>query len=63
MNASKPPKMTKAQAGQLGGLATSRKYGHAYMIALARKGGERYNQKYVAGGLSGIDTGRPYKDD
>lgn len=38
-----------------GGLATVARYGVEHMRAIARKGGERYNQLYVA---TGLRTGR-----
>jgi hypothetical protein len=39
-------KMTKAQAGALGGKSTARKYGRSYMADLARKGALAFHRKY-----------------
>lgn len=38
--------MTKAEAGRLGGLATVRKYGPAYMAAIGRRGAARFFARY-----------------
>jgi len=39
-------KMSKAEAGRLGGLATAEKYGSEYMAAIGRKGYEVFHRKY-----------------
>lgn len=38
--------MNKAEAGRLGGLATARKYGPAYMAAIGRRGAARFFARY-----------------
>lgn len=51
--------LTHAERGRLGGLATFAKYGREHMVAIARKGGEAYNIKYVATGLRAGRTNTP----
>lgn len=52
--------MTKAEAGRLGGLATSRKYGPDYMAALGRRGAAAWHRKYnlIPYGVSGFAVQR-----
>lgn len=38
--------MNKAECGRLGGLATARKYGSAYMAAIGRRGAARFFARY-----------------
>lgn len=38
--------MTKREAGRLGGLATVKKYGEAYMRELAVRGAAAFHRKY-----------------
>lgn len=39
-------KMTKSQAGRLGGLATFRKYGSGYMSRIGKRGAKSFWKKY-----------------
>lgn len=39
-------KMSKAQAGQLGGLATVRRYGPEYMRAIGKRGAAELHRRY-----------------
>ena len=58
-------KLTKAQAGRLGGLATKARHGRAHFQAAGRKGAATFHQRYrlVPIGLNNFriehrDTGR-----
>lgn len=39
-------KMSKSEAGRLGGLATYKKYGNGYMSMIGKRGAEKFHQKY-----------------
>lgn len=41
--------MTKAEAGRLGGLAVVKKYGHAYMSEIGKRGFEATTELYFNG--------------
>ncbi len=47
--------MTKAQAGQIGGMATAKKYGRKYMKALGAKGAAAFHSKYKLSKLGTSD--------
>jgi hypothetical protein len=65
-------KLSKAQAGQLGGKATSEKYGPEYMRELARRGAAKFHERYrlepygtsdfmIVNRATGVPTGKTVK--
>jgi hypothetical protein len=42
----KQSKLSKAQAGKLGGIATFKKYGSAYMSMIGKRGAAEFHRKY-----------------